>query len=85
MAGDKEVVGTIIDKPFRFKHRQFTNEELNEWRSFQNVRTLKLNKNQIDYVCKLYANIFNKKKVITTSLKELILIIERLDKASEIK
>ena len=72
--------------PFRFKARCFTEDEYNEWKEFQKVRTLKLSWEQVVYVCDFYSSVFNRQKwrpCPTCSPKPLIGMIERLDKVFE--
>jgi hypothetical protein len=71
--------------PYRFKARCLTEEEYKEWGDFQEVRTLTLQPQQVVYVCDLYASVFNKQKWYPCSgcVKEMIAIIDRLDKVYE--
>ena len=71
--------------PYRFKARCLTEEEYKEWGEFQTKRTLTLSGEQVVYVCDLYASVFNRQKWYPCSgcVKEMIAIIDRLDKVYE--
>jgi hypothetical protein len=71
--------------PYRFKARCFTEEEYNQWTKFQEVRTLKLESEQVIYVCDFYASVFNRQVWYPCSgcVKEMIAMIDRLDKVYE--
>jgi hypothetical protein len=71
--------------PYRFKARCFTEAEYTKWTEFQKVRTLTLNNNQVKFVCDLYASVFNRQVWYPCSgcVKEMIAIIDRLDKVYE--
>lgn len=62
--------------------RCFTQDEHNTWGRFLEVRTLRLDSEQINFVCKLYADVFKKpfyRPCSSCSPKPLIYMIERLD------
>lgn len=72
--------------PYRFKARCLTEEEYNQWTKFKEERTLKLEWNQIVFVCDLYSSVFNRQKwypCTSCSPKPLISIIDKLDKVYE--
>jgi len=69
--------------PYRFKARCLTEEEYNKWKSFKEVRTLLMSKEDVDYVCELYASVFNRQiwyPCAGCSPKPLINMISKLDK-----
>ncbi len=47
--------------PARIKKniREMTGEELESWRAFQQIRTLKLSAEQRIYICRIYSGVFN--------------------------
>jgi len=68
--------------PYRYKARCVTEEELTEWKSFQERRTIKIEWDDVQFICKLYADVFNKQywePCSGCSPKPLISIINRLD------
>ena len=72
--------------PYRFKARCLTEEEYISWKHFKDVRTLTITKEQVDYVCELYASVFNRqiwKPCASCSPKPLISMIDKLDKVYE--
>jgi hypothetical protein len=72
--------------PYRFKARCLTEQEYNSWKEFKAIRTLLINKEQIDYICELYASVFNRqlwKPCSGCSPKPLISMIDKLDKVYE--
>jgi len=81
----------LINKelPYRFKARCLTQEEYNSWKQFQEVRTLRLEKEQVKYVCELYAGVFNRQiwypdcYGCSGTVKILINMIDKLDKVHE--
>ena len=69
--------------PYRFKARCLTEEEYNSWKEFKAIRTLTISKEQVDYICELYASVFNRqlwKLCSSCSPKPLISMIDKLDK-----
>jgi len=69
--------------PYRFKARCLTEQEYNNWKDFKAIRTLTISKQQIDYVCELYASVFNRqlwKPCSGCSPKPMISMIDKLDK-----
>lgn len=69
--------------PYRFKARCFTEQEYNSWKEFVAVRTITLPKEQVDYVCELYASVFDRPvwfPCSSCSPKPLISMIDKLDK-----
>lgn len=46
--------------PNRLKNkvREMTEQEIADWKAFQNVRTLRLSKEQAVFICRLYADVF---------------------------
>jgi len=72
--------------PYRFKARCFTEQEYNSWKDFKAVRTLTISKEQVDYVCELYASVFDRQLWLpcaSCSPKPLISMIDKLDKVYE--
>ena len=68
--------------PYRFKARCFTEQEYNSWKEFVAVRTITLPKEQVDYVCELYASVFDRPvwfPCSSCSPKPLISMIDKLD------
>jgi len=68
--------------PYRYKARCVTEEETTEWKSFQERRTIKIEWDDVQFICKLYADVFNKQywePCSGCSPKPLISIINRLD------
>lgn len=70
--------------PYRNKPaRCLTETEYYEYRNFAETRTMRLDAAQVDFVCSLYASVFNKPKFkpcLTCSPKPLMKMIELLDK-----
>jgi hypothetical protein len=69
--------------PYRVKANCFTEKQYKEWAAFQKERTIRLTAQQVDYVCVLYADIFNRtvwKPCASCSPKPLIDMIDKLDK-----
>jgi hypothetical protein len=69
--------------PYRFKARCLTEEEYNSWKEFKAIRTLTISREQVDYVCELYASVFNRPvwfPCASCSPKPLISMIDKLDK-----
>ena len=54
----KEQINKIFPKVY--KVRCMTETEYNDWKAFKEVRTLRLEWDQILFVCKMYSDIFNK-------------------------
>jgi hypothetical protein len=72
--------------PYRFKARCLTELEYNTWKEFKETRTLTISKEQVNYVCELYASVFNRqiwKPCSSCSPKPLISMIDKLDKVYE--
>ena len=44
--------------PIRLKPRELTEEELNTWREYQSVRTLRLLETHRKMICKIYSDVF---------------------------
>jgi hypothetical protein len=68
--------------PYRYKARCVTDSELAEWKAFQERRTVKIEHADVVFICKLYADVFNKQywePCSGCSPKPLISIINRLD------
>ena len=66
--------------------RCLTEQEVIQWAEFVKVRTLRLSKEQVDFVCELYGSVFNRnvwKPCATCSPKPLISMIDKLDKIYE--
>lgn len=69
--------------PYRFKARCLTEDEYNSWKDFKSVRTLTISREQVNYVCELYASVFNRPiwfPCASCSPKPLISMIDKLDK-----
>lgn len=69
--------------PYRFKARCLTEQEYNSWKDFKAVRTLTISREQVNYVCELYASVFNRPiwfPCASCSPKPLISMIDKLDK-----
>jgi len=69
--------------PYRFKARCLTEDEYNSWKDFKSIRTLTISKEQVDFVCELYASVFDRQlwfPCASCSPKPLISMIDKLDK-----
>lgn len=69
--------------PYRFKARCLTEKEYNDYKVFKETRTLKMEWDQVKYVCELYASVFSRQiwyPCIGCSPKILIGMIDKLDK-----
>lgn len=69
--------------PYRFKARCLTEQEYNSWKDFKAIRTLTISREQVNYVCELYASVFNRPiwfPCASCSPKPLISMIDKLDK-----
>lgn len=77
----KELLNKMF--PYRFKAVNcFTDKQKEQYKNFIDVRTLRLNNEQIKLICELYAYVFNKpyyEPCRNCSPKPLIKMIERLD------
>ena len=76
----KELLNNLL--PYRFKSRCLTEQEYNEWKHFIEVRTVRLDSLQVNYVCELYASLFNRQlwyPCRNCSPKPLIDMIEKID------
>lgn len=73
--------------PYRFKARCLTEQEYNTYKLFREARTLRLQREQVVYVCDLYASVFNRQKwypdCAGCGTKVLITMIDKLDKVFE--
>jgi hypothetical protein len=84
----KEKLNNLFPK--RYKARCLTEQEYNEWKDFRETRTLKLEWEQVLYVCKLYSEVFSKPywqpdcPSCGSSTQEMIKMIELIDKVFEI-
>jgi hypothetical protein len=68
--------------PYRTKARCFTEQEYNQWGQFTKIKTVTLSKEQVDFVCELYASVFNRPvwfPCAGCSPKPLINMIDKLD------
>ena len=66
--------------------RCLTEDEYNSWKEFKAVRTLTISREQVNYVCELYASVFNRPiwfPCASCSPKPLISMIDKLDKVYE--
>lgn len=81
----KKVLNELF--PYRFKARCLTEEEYNQWKEFRDIRSLKLNHNEIVFVCKLYADVFSRQywepDCGGCNVKSIIDMINKLDKVYE--
>jgi len=69
--------------PYRTKARCFTEQEYNQWEQFTKIKTVTLTKEQVNFVCELYASVFNRPvwfPCSSCSPKPLINMIDKLDK-----
>ena len=69
--------------PYRFKARCLTEQEYNDYKVFKENRTLKMEWEQVTWVCDLYASVFNRQvwyPCVGCSPKILIGMIDKLDK-----
>lgn len=76
----KEKINKLM--PYRFKARCLTEEEYLSWKKFKEVRTLRLSWKQIQYVCKIYSDVFNRlywEPCVNCSPKPLMGMIEKID------
>ena len=73
--------------PYRFKARCLTEDEFTSWKEFKAIRTLTISREQVNYVCELYASVFNRPiwfpDCASCSPKPLISMIDKLDKVYE--
>ena len=63
--------------------RCLTEDEYNSWKDFKAIRTLTISKEQVDFVCELYASVFDRQlwfPCASCSPKPLISMIDKLDK-----
>jgi len=81
----KEKLNELL--PYRFKARCLTEQEYNEYKAFRELRTLKLDYEQLNFVCKLYADVFSRQLWIpecpSCNVKAIIAMIDKLDKVFE--
>lgn len=76
----KEFLNKVF--PYRFKARCFSESEYIEYGNFLKERTIKLSKEQVNFVCELYASVFNRQvwyPCTSCSPKPLISMIDKLD------
>lgn len=69
--------------PIRLKPRELTEKELKEWKDYQQTRTLKLNRQQGEWLCRIYADVFQVPLFpfcATCDASPYIRMIERMDK-----
>lgn len=75
--------------PQRFNARPLTEAESKEYKIFKDNRTLKISQIEINYLCELYASVFNKQLwkpdcyTCQGTVRTMLNIIERLDKVYE--
>lgn len=72
--------------PYRLKPRCMNELEYNQWGEFKEVRTLTISKEQVEFIAKMYSDIFNVPIFIpcaSCSPKPLINMIDKLDKVYE--
>jgi len=80
----KELWNNIFPK--RLKPRELTQQELKDWKEYQSNRTLRLNSNQGEWLCKIYADVFQVPLFpfcATCDASPYIRMIERMDKIVE--
>jgi len=73
-----------LNKVFRYKlkPRCFTEEEYKEWGTFKDTVTLRMDHNQILYLCKLFSSVMNRqyyKPCTNCSPKPFIYMIDKLN------
>lgn len=83
----------ILNKMFPYRRvedklipRCLTEDEYNNWKDFKAIRTLTISREQVNYVCELYASVFNRPiwfPCASCSPKPLISMIDKLDKVYE--
>lgn len=76
----KEFLNNLL--PYRTKARCLTEQEYKDWGAFKEERTITISSKQVDFVCDLYASVFNRplwKPCATCSPKPLIAMIDKLD------
>lgn len=69
--------------PVKLKPREMTEEELKEYREFQNKRTLRLSNEQRLYLCKIYSEVFKVpyyEPCVNCDASPYLRMIERMDK-----
>lgn len=80
----KEKLNQLL--PYKFKARCLTEVEYNQWKAFREVRTLKMNWEQVVFVCDLYAGVFSRQKWhpdcmnCSGTIRTLISMIDKIDK-----
>lgn len=81
----KEKLNKLL--PYRFKARCLTEKEYNDYKAFRELRTIKINHEQLEYICKLYAEVFSRQYWIpecaSCNVKAIIAMIDKLDKVFE--
>lgn len=55
----REKWNTLFPLRINKKMRELTEQEIADWKAFQDVRTLRLSNEQRIYVCEIYASAFN--------------------------
>ena len=76
----KEFLNDLL--PYRQKARCFTETEYNDWKTFTETKTVVIKREQINFVCELYASVFNRQiwyPCTNCSPKPLIAMIDKLD------
>ena len=76
----KELLNELF--PYRFKARCLTEDEYKEWQEFREFRTSKILPAQVEYICQLFASVFNRRyyrPCSGCSPKPLIDMIDKLD------
>lgn len=54
----KEFLNKLL--PYRINPRCFTEQEYLDWKEFTETKTITLTKEQVKFICELYASVFNK-------------------------
>lgn len=76
----KEALNNLL--PYRYKARCVTEEEVKEWKSFKDRVSIRIPWEDVQFVCKLYSDVFSKvywEPCSGCSPKPLISMINRLD------
>ena len=69
--------------PIKLKPRELTEEELQSYKDFQKVRTLRLTNEQRKYLCKIYSDVFRVsyyEPCVNCDASPYLRMIERMDK-----
>lgn len=78
----REKWNTMFPNKLKAKIREMTDQELADWKAFQQVRTLRLSNTQRKFVCKIYSDVFRVpyyEPCITCDPSPYLKMIERMD------